>query len=270
MNQSIALSIGISLLLGTMAEIVSADPVKPTDREWIAELRLDTGAEVWRREVRFPVGKDDIGPRLRSMHEVDTIRAGVFVLKLSAGESKCVLGLQRVCPKTGQHYYHVEEKHTALERIEQVRQIVGSKKIATKKYSALRYNESLYVYESATSQVLWEHHWQENEDLELTTDNERIYAATQNGVTAYEIGSARVLWSQPDVKTQQRTNIGQHEGKLLVRSGPTLAALSLATGKLLWEYHAGASGDPWPQLVGGKAYVVVREAQPRLWVCDVE
>ncbi len=49
-----------------------------------------------------------------------------------------------------------------------------------------------------------------------------------------------------------------------------LAALSLATRELLWKFRAGASGDPWPQMVRGNAYVVVREAPPTTYVCGVQ
>lgn len=268
---NLGLCIGMSLLLGSATQVAFADS---KDRAWIAELHLGTGADIGRRELQSPmdvdvdVDVDDIGQRLRSMREVDYIKSGVFVLQYSGGKRKCAQGLQRICPKEGQHWLHVKDKKAVRDRIAQARRLVGSQKSATTKYSSLRYNSSLYVYETATSQLLWERHWKKNEDLLLTTDNERIYAATKDSVSAYDIRTQRVVWSQHSLPRQEVKVMGQHEGKLLVQSGTTLAALNLATGRLLWDFNAGPSGDPWPQMVGGKAYVVVREALPVTWVCS--
>ena len=245
----------------------AAGEERSDDRRYqLAEVNLETGEETWRSDERVGApGSEDAGASLPTMSGVDLVAAGVYVISSLATQRRCARGERLQCPEPGASFFFMPKEDTATKRIAQGLEALGAKHVSSKKYSLLQYNKTLYVYETTTSRVLWERTWNSGERLLLASDNERIYAVTNAGVSAIDIRSSKVIWNQP---AATGTRVGQHDGKLLVQRGHRLFALNLATGALRWQYQAGASGDPWPQRVGEKHYVVTRSAPRAQHVCS--
>lgn len=262
----------IKTIFAFLVLTTSGAAAEPNNRSryQLAELNLETGKETWRSKDRVGVpGSEGLGgERLPTMPSVDLVAAGVYVISSLATQRRCARGERLQCPEPGASYFFMPKEDTAAKRITQGLEALGGTQISSKKYSLLQYNKTLYVYETTTLRVLWERTWNPGESLLLASDNERIYAVTDTGVSAIDIRSSKVIWNQPAAKGTEPTRVGQHDGKLLVQRGHRLFALNLAKGALRWEYRAGASGDPWPQRVGEKQYVVTRPAPRAQHVCS--
>ncbi len=248
----------------------AAGEERSDDRRYqLAEVNLETGEETWRSDERVGApGSEDVGASLPTMPSVDLVAAGVYVISSLATQRRCARGERLQCPEPGASFFFMPKEDTATERIAQGLEALGDNHVSSKTYSLLQYNKTLYVYETTTSRVLWERTWNPGESLLLASDNERIYAVTNEGVSAIDIRSSKEIWNQPAATGTEPTRVGQHDGKLLVQRGHRLFALNLATGALRWQYQAGASGDPWPQRVGEKHYVVTRPAPRTRQVCS--
>lgn len=263
-----ALALSVVLLLGSSSWEVTAEDLPTALRNRFAELDLETGTErLGSASNRLPT--EIGGQSLVAMRKIGHVQGGVYVITSPKGLRQCELGIGSFCPEPGSHWVYVEKKHSASERIAQGRKMLGSGGRETKKYSMLRYNQTLYVYETATSRVLWERNWKSGEALFLATDNERIYVATDQGLSAIEIRTAKERWSESAVHGAFVARIGQLDGKLLVQVGRDLLALNSATGQLLWTYVASGSVTPWLHVAKGIVYVVARAALPTGFGCTL-
>lgn len=137
-----ALALCAVLLLGSSSWEVTAEDLPTALRNRFAELDLETGTErLGSASNRLPT--EIGGQSLVAMRKIGHVQGGVYVITSPKGLRQCELGIGSFCPEPGSYWVYVEKKHSASERIAQGRKMLGSGGRETKKYSMLRYNQTL-------------------------------------------------------------------------------------------------------------------------------